>query len=78
MHGSIDPDQGGGSSNHYFVFEVDVPLIIAPVKNFAITVGPLFDISLGGSQTDRLPPPERTRDASITMFGLTAGLLGIL
>lgn len=77
-HGSVDPDQGGGDSNHYFALEIDVPLIIAPVKNFGITVGPLFDITLGGSQTDRLPPPERTRNASLTMFGLTAGLVGIL
>lgn len=77
VHGSVDPDQGGGSSSHYFAFEVDVPLVIAPVKNFGITVGPLFDVTLGGSQTERLPPPDHTRDASLVMFGLSAGIMGI-
>lgn len=77
VHGSVDPDQGGGASSHYFAFEIDVPLIIAPVKNFGITVGPLFDVTLGGSQTERLPPPEHTRDASLVLFGLSAGIMGI-
>jgi hypothetical protein len=77
-HGSNDPDAGGGDSSHYFAFDIDVPLIIAPVKNFAFTVGPVFDITLGGSQTGRLPPPEYTRDASLVLFGLSAGVVGLL
>jgi hypothetical protein len=77
-HGSVDPDLAPSWSNHYFALDIDVPLIIAPVKNFAFTVGPVFDITFGGSQSDPLPPPERSRDASLTMFGLTAGVLGIL
>jgi hypothetical protein len=78
--GSVDLDSapGAGYSNRYFAFEIDVPLIIAPVKNFGITVGPVFDVTFGGSQTRRLPPPELDRDASLTMFGLSAGIVGIL
>jgi hypothetical protein len=79
VHGSYDPDWAEADrSSHYFAFEVDVPLIIAPVKNFGITVGPLFDVTFGGSQTDRRRiAPEQTRDASLVLFGLSAGLMGI-
>jgi len=76
-HGSVDPDQGGNFSNHYFAFEVDVPLIIAPVPNVGFTVGPLFDVTFGGSQSRELPPPELSRDSSLVLFGLSAGMVAI-
>lgn len=78
-HGSWDPDFGRASeSSHYFAVEIDVPLVIAPVKNFGITVGPLFDATLGGSQTDHGGNVgNQTRDASLVLFGLSAGIMGI-
>jgi hypothetical protein len=79
VHGSVNPDPGGGNSSHYFAFNIDVPLIIAPVKTFAFTVGPIFDVTFGGSQTDRgRPVPEQTRDASLLLFGLSVGIVGLL
>jgi hypothetical protein len=79
VSGSFSPDGWEASrSSHYFAFEIDVPLIIAPVKNFGITVGPLFDVTFGGSQTDRRRNVgEQTRDSSLVLFGLSSGVMGI-
>jgi hypothetical protein len=72
-------DQGPGEvRSHSFAFGIDVPLIIAPVKNFAITVGPLFDVGFGGKQTTDPGPGEATLDTSFTQFGLSAGVVGFL
>jgi hypothetical protein len=74
-----DPDQGPGEvRNHSFAFDIDVPLIIAPVKNFAITVGPLFDISFGGTHTESNGTTDVSTDTRFTQFGLSAGVVGFL
>lgn len=75
-----DPTQNG-SSGHVFALDLDVPFLIAPVKDFAITVGPVFDVTLGGSQglnyrRGDVPPPDI--GVSMTLFGLYAGVVGIL
>jgi hypothetical protein len=78
---SPDDPALNGESSHIFAFEIDVPLLIAPVKNFAITVGPLFDLTFGGSRTPgfrRGDPEPLSQDISLTMFGISAGLVGIL
>ena len=78
-HQWLNSDQGPGERrNHSFAFGIDVPLIIAPVKNFAITVGPLLDVSFGGKQTADNGTGEATVDASFTQFGLSAGVVGFL
>jgi hypothetical protein len=78
-HGSIDPDATQEQfSNHFFALDIDVPLVIAPTPGFAITVGPLFDLTFGGSATHKLANGlETTVDASITQFGLSAGVMGV-
>jgi hypothetical protein len=74
-----DADQGPGEvRRHSFAFDIDVPLIIAPVKNFAITVGPLLDVSFGGQQTTDPGTGEVSLDTSFTQFGLSAGVVGFL
>jgi hypothetical protein len=73
------PDQGpGDEKRHSFAFDIDVPLIIAPVKNFAITVGPLFDVSFGGTRTVSDGTNDVSTDTSFTQFGLSAGVVGFL
>lgn len=82
-HDSDDPANPieSGSSGHVFAFDLDVPLLIAPVKNFAITVGPIFDVTFGGSHSRNyrrgdIPPPDR--DIGLTLFGLSAGVVGLI
>jgi len=83
-HDSEDPNDPTlvGSGGHVFAFDLDVPLLIAPVKNFAITVGPTFDITFGGSHgPDPYPrgdPIRPDHDIALTMFGLSAGVVGLL
>lgn len=71
-------DQGGDANGHSFAFGIDVPLLIAPVKNFAITVGPLVDFGFGGKQTTNNGIMDVTTDTSFTQFGLSAGVVGFL
>jgi hypothetical protein len=74
-----NPDQGPGEIRHHaFAFGIDVPLIIAPVKNFAITVGPLLDVSFGGQRTEDNGTADVSVDTSFTQFGLSAGIVGFL
>ena len=68
-----DPNQA-----HTFAFTIDVPLIVAPVKDFAITVGPLFDVSFAGKRTVAGPTGDVDTDTSFTNFGLSAGIVGFL
>src|SRR4051812_16058856 len=70
-------DQGGDLNSHTFAFGIDVPLLIAPVKNFASTIGPLVDFSFGGKQTAS-GIMDVTNDTSFTQFGLSAGIVGFL
>jgi hypothetical protein len=73
---SQSPDQGpGGVDAHCFAFTVDVPLIIRPVRPFAITVGPILDVGFAGKQTPNGGPSQ---DVSFTQFGLSAGMVAFL
>ena len=75
---SASPDQGpnnAGTDAHCFAFTVDVPLIIRPVRNFAITVGPILDVGFGGKQSVNNGP---NADLSFTQFGLSAGMVAFL
>ncbi len=78
---STSPDNGPGSfSQHDFAFNLDVPLIIAPNQHFAITIGPILDVTFGGKQTTSPGngQPDRSDDHSLTGFGLSAGVVGFL
>jgi hypothetical protein len=76
---STSPNQGPGPNPgrdaHCFAFTVDVPLIIRPVRSFAITVGPVLDIGFGGKQTVNNNPSQ---DVSFTQFGLSVGMVAFL
>lgn len=74
---SSSPDQGpnAGTDAHTFAFNIDVPLIIRPVRNFAITVGPVLDVGFAGKESVNNGP---NRDISFTQFGLSAGMVAFL
>jgi len=60
---------------------IEVPLVLAPIPHLALTIGPTFDIPLGGSfeTTDSLPGTASVTnesDHTIFEFGIHAGLLG--
>jgi hypothetical protein len=74
-----EPDQGpNDEKRHTFALDIDVPLIIAPVKSFAITVGPLLDVSFGGARTLSDGTNDVSTDMSFIQFGLSAGVVGFL
>lgn len=78
-HQWFSPTQGPGDQTaHTFAFTIDVPLIIAPVKDFAVTVGPLFDVSFAGKRSVAGPTGDVDTDTSFTNFGLSAGIVGFL
>jgi hypothetical protein len=78
-HQSASPDRGnGGTEAHTFAFDLDVPLLIAPVKNFAITVGPVLDISFAGKGDVNGAGVGTSTDLSFVQFGLSAGIVGLL
>jgi hypothetical protein len=72
---SISPDQGQGPSAHCFAFNLDVPLVIRPVRSFAITVGPVLDVGFAGKAS---APNVPDRDLSFTEFGLSMGMVAFL
>jgi hypothetical protein len=72
---SASPDNGQGSSAHTFAFNLDVPLIIRPVHDFAITVGPVLDVGFAGKGG---PDNGPNQDLSFTEFGLSMGMVAFL
>jgi hypothetical protein len=78
-HESVSPDQGNADGDaHAFAFDVDVPLLIAPVRNFAITIGPVLDVSFDGRASGNILGANVSRDISFVQFGLSAGIVGLL
>jgi len=79
-HASYSPNRGrdfADGSAHAFAFDVDCPLLIFPAKAFAITVGPLLDVSFGGKWSRQTGNgTEISNDLSVTQFGLSAGIAG--
>jgi hypothetical protein len=59
---------------------LDVPVVISPIENFAILIGPFVDFGVSGStsvETDPAPaadPPDT--DTKLTTFGLSVGIAG--
>jgi len=75
-HTSVSPDQGYGSSLHFFSLDLEAPFIFALTNGFAITAGPLFEISLDGSTSSDNPNVSASTGLSYTTFGISVGLLG--
>ena len=60
---------------------LDVPVVISPIENFAILIGPFVDLGVSGTfsiENDPAPaggdPPEQ--DSKLTTIGLSMGIAG--
>lgn len=73
-------DNGGSSSLHYFSLNIDCPFLFKLAPNFAITAGPVIDVSFEGSRKTEPNGPgvSVTADASTAAFGIAAGLVALL
>ena len=69
---------GDNLSAHSFAFDLDVPLLIAPTRSFAFEVGPILDVSFGGSRDVDAANTTNSVDTSFTQFGISAGIVGLL
>jgi hypothetical protein len=63
-----------------FDISLDVPLVISPIENFAILIGPFVDIGLSGSAEEPVINPvtgaleQQESDHTLTDFGLSVGV----
>ena len=67
------------TSLHFIGFSLDVPFIFALKPGFAITAGPMLELSFDGSYNFDNPPAGTnitSIDMKYTTFGLSVGLLG--
>jgi hypothetical protein len=77
---STSADNGPSTSLHYFSLNIDCPFLFKLAPNFAITAGPVIDVSFEGSQKTEPNGPgvSVTADASTAAFGIAAGLVAFL
>jgi hypothetical protein len=55
----------------------EVPFVISPIENFAITAAPFIDFGVGGTLTTESDPGESVEvDAKMTTFGAWIGIAG--
>jgi hypothetical protein len=76
-HASFSPNQGRADMTaNAFAFNIDCPLLIFPSSVFAITLGPLLDLSFAGTERIRAGNGvvDEKHDFSATSFGLSAGV----
>ena len=52
--------------------------VISPVPHFAVVLGPLIDIGVGGEREDEEESALYRDDITVTNFGIVAGLVGYL
>jgi hypothetical protein len=70
------------ASTHAFAFDADCPLVFFPAPRFAITVGPILDVTFGGSVTTDtvnvggIGGVATNQDISLLQLGLSAGVAG--
>lgn len=78
----VEDENGDSASLDGLAFSVDAPVIISPVEHFAFLIGPAFDIGITGSlKTVARGGPftiSDTNDATLTGFGVYAGIMGWL
>jgi hypothetical protein len=77
---SSESQTGGGTDSwHGFAINIEPAFVLAPVPHFGISLMPVADIPLSGTETAEDPgPPPTSRDETLTIrnFGLTVGILG--
>jgi len=69
------PDQTSVTSSQW-ALNLEPMFVITPLPHFGITVGPVIDIPISGSQSTS-PPGDVTTSVNLTLFhfGITAGVL---
>jgi len=85
----VNPTTGQASADDLennasaFDLSLDVPLVISPIENFAILIGPFVDIGLSGTTETVTPGASPTGgtvttelDHTLTAFGLSVGISG--
>jgi hypothetical protein len=78
-HSSRSTDNARASADaHSFAFDLDVPLLIAPTRSFAIELGPLLDVGFAGRADGAFFGTNVGVDTSFVQLGLSAGIVGFL
>jgi opacity protein-like surface antigen len=72
--GTVDTTE----STSTLALSLDVPVVISPIENFAILIGPFVDFGVSGTQTRESDPGGSApdRDAKLTSIGLSMGIAG--
>jgi len=59
---------------------LDVPLVISPIENFALLIGPFVDFGVSGTRSQELDPSPAVsapdEDSKLTTIGLSFGVAG--
>ncbi len=63
---------------HLVLFDIEAPLLIEPIKHFAIMITPSVDTSLGGSTLYDEGPGSPSQPISETAFALSCGVAGFI
>jgi hypothetical protein len=71
--------QPGTEAHSYWFLKGNADLVITPFPNFAINVGPQFDLGFSGSRTETNNQGVQTSwNASYRDFGLGVGIMGFI
>ena len=76
--GSEDPDGNSEFTVSGLALGLEVQFVLSPVEHFAFTVGPSFDVGLGGSSEASNGGTSVETDTTITDIAITVGVLGWL
>jgi len=76
--GTEDADGTGEFTVSGFALGLEVQFVLSPVEHFAFTVGPSFDVGLGGSSEVSNGGTSTETDMTITDIAITVGVLGWL
>jgi hypothetical protein len=80
----IPPATGSSEASTTFstlALTLDVAVVISPIENFAIMIGPFLDLGVSGTKTAELTPASGAstsieNDNKITTFGVAMGIAG--
>ena len=79
--GARAPTVTATTSLSTLALSLDVPVVISPIENFAILIGPFVDLGVSGTRSQETDPEptggnQPDPDAKLTSFGLAMGIAG--